>query len=95
MTHNLQEWSKSTHLENSSRGLLGCGTVKFTLKMEAIRSSETLVSYHNITLPHNTEDGGSKVLRNIDILPQVTIQKTSTWKPQISHLEMDSIIGNF
>jgi len=32
------------------------GAIHFTLKMEAIRFSETLVSYHNTTRRHNTED---------------------------------------
>jgi hypothetical protein len=38
--------------------------------MEAERSSETLVSYSNITRRHNPEDGGSMELRNAGILPQ-------------------------
>jgi hypothetical protein len=31
-------------------------TFHFTLKMEAARSSKTLVSYHNTTRRHNSED---------------------------------------
>jgi len=40
----------------------------FTLKMEAARSSESLVSYRNTTRSFHPEDGGSKLLRNVGIL---------------------------
>jgi len=33
-----------------------CIQTTFTPKMEAVRSSETLVSYHNTTCRHNPED---------------------------------------
>jgi hypothetical protein len=57
------------------------------------RTSETLVSYHNIqgvttqkTSTLHSEDGGSTDLRNVGIVPQklngVTTQKTSTLQPE-------------
>jgi hypothetical protein len=38
--------------------------------MDAALTSETLESYHNITLRHNPEDGGSMDPWNVGILPQ-------------------------
>jgi len=57
--HDLNLYPSSTH---------------FTLKMEAARSSETLVSYRysrsSLFKPYSLhpEDGGSKVFRNLDVL---------------------------
>jgi hypothetical protein len=41
-----------------------------TLKMEAAGFPETLVSHRNTTRRHNPEDGGSKLSRNVGVLPQ-------------------------
>jgi hypothetical protein len=46
-------------------------TMHFTLKMEAVRSSKRLVSYHITTQCHNQKiEIASKVLWNVGILPQ-------------------------
>jgi hypothetical protein len=58
--------------EDSGRGLLGCDAVT----MEDERPPETLVP-HQYTVSQPSEDGGSKVLRNVGILPhQYTSQPT-------------------
>jgi hypothetical protein len=63
------------------------------LKMEAACASETLVSYHNIIWRQNREDGGSMVLRNVDILPHhytasqplgPQLERSSPWTPHTS-----------
>jgi hypothetical protein len=38
----------------------------FTVKMEAAKSSQTLVSYHNPTQHHNSEDLGLRSVMTFD-----------------------------
>jgi hypothetical protein len=52
-----------------------------TQKMEAAKSSEAFISYHTNIRHHNLEDGGSKVLRNVHILPQYyTVSQLRRWR---------------
>jgi hypothetical protein len=56
-----------------------------TLKMEAAKSSETLVSYLISTRCHNPEDGDSKVLRNVGVLRHYyTVSPPWRWRQQSS-----------
>jgi hypothetical protein len=64
----------------------------FTLKMEAARSTETIVLYHNTKRRHNSEDhvknlrpedGGIKIHRNDGILPQYTASQPR--RPQFEY----------
>jgi len=76
--------------EYSSQGLLGCDAMyccsripisvsHFALKMEAVRSSEMLVSYHNTTWHQNPED---LKLKQVWVDPMTNCsqsQHTNTW----------------
>jgi hypothetical protein len=54
-----------------------------TLKMEAVWSSETLLTYHITAQCQNPEDGGSTVLRNVGILPHhYTVSQSWRWRHQ-------------
>jgi hypothetical protein len=65
-------------------------------------TSETSVSYHNITRRHNPEDGDNMDLQNVGILPQhytasqIGFENLSPWKSRVWQIhQLFTYISNF